>query len=197
LRARAAAKLAQLQLPSGGFPWFAGGRENFYMTLYALEQFALLGEHGIAPPAIVVARAVRYVLAELPRHLKKDETNLAFLAYGAYVLTALPPAAQARPQVETWMQEVRKSQRLLTPYGRAWIARVEERLGHHARALELLESALDGARTDPLTGVYFAPERYSWLWYRDTIEKHAFLLRTLAALKPSDPRIAGLAQWLL
>jgi uncharacterized protein YfaS (alpha-2-macroglobulin family) len=77
------------------------------------------------------------------------------------------------------------------------MARVEARLGDRAAAMLLLESALDGSKSDPLIGVYWTPERYSWMWYSDSVEKHAFFLRTLAELKPDDARIAGMAQWLL
>src|SRR5262249_50297025 len=148
----------------------------------------------------LVTRAWKYALGALPNHVKTDEHSIALLAYGAYVLTAfpkVPEAAQARALAEKWMEHVLSNQHVLTAFGRAWVARVEERLGHHARALALLESALDGARTDPVTGISFTPERYSWLWYSDSVEKHAFLLRTMAALQPKDPRIAGLSQWLL
>jgi uncharacterized protein YfaS (alpha-2-macroglobulin family) len=71
------------------------------------------------------------------------------------------------------------------------------RLGDKKVAMELLESALDGAKRDPVVGVYWTPERYSWLWYTDSVEKHAFFLRTLAELKPQDERVPGMLQWLL
>ena len=95
------------------------------------------------------------------------------------------------------MKYVLANRQILTPFGRAWCARVEARLGDRKTALELLESALDGAKRDPVVGVYWTPERYSWMWYSDTVEKHAFFLRTLAELKPNDERVPGMLQWLL
>ncbi|MCU1282966.1 MAG: Large extracellular alpha-helical protein, partial [bacterium] len=195
-------KLARAQNGSGAFPWFPGGRDDFYMTLYVLEQLSMLQDFGVQPPHELVARALRYVGNELPRHLKKEESSVSYLAYGSYVLTswdpkAYPEAAQLRGEVAQWMKYVLANRQVLTPYGRAWCARVEARLGDRAKALELLESALDGAKRDPVVGVYWTPERYSWMWYSDTVEKHAFFLRTLAELKPNDERVPGMLQWLL
>ncbi len=195
-------KLGRAQNGSGAFPWFPGGRDDFYMTLYVLEQLSLLQEFGIQPPHEMVVRALRYVEAELPRHLKKEETSVSYLAYGSYVLTSFDPklypeAGRLRGEVAAWMKYVLANRQVLTPFGRAWCARVEARLGDRTTALELLESALDGAKRDPVVGVYWTPERYSWMWYSDTVEKHAFFLRTLAELKPNDERVPGMLQWLL
>jgi uncharacterized protein YfaS (alpha-2-macroglobulin family)/tetratricopeptide (TPR) repeat protein len=198
----ALAKLARTQNGSGAFPWFPGGRDDFYMTLYVLEQLAMLQDFGIQPPRDVVAHALGYVGRELGQRVKKDEANVAYLAYGSYVLTSwdpkkYPEAERLRGEVAGWMKYVLANRQLLTPYGRAWCARVMWRLGDKKLALELLESALDGAKTDPVTGVYWTPERYSWMWYSDSVEKHAFFIRTLNELKPNDARVAGMLQWLL
>jgi uncharacterized protein YfaS (alpha-2-macroglobulin family) len=198
-------KLARMQSGSGGFPWFPGGRENLYMTLYALEQLGMLQEFGITPPREIVTRALAYVASELAQKTKVkavEESTVAYLAYGSYVLTSFdaksyPEAAKLRPDVQAWMKRVLANKQILTPFGRAWSARVMARLGDKPTALALLESALDGAKRDPLIGVYWTPERYSWMWYSDSVEKHAFFLRTLAELKPDDERVPGMLQWLL
>ncbi|MDB4969934.1 MAG: Large extracellular alpha-helical protein [Myxococcales bacterium] len=195
-------KLARAQNGSGAFPWFPGGRDDFYMTLYVLEQLAMLQDFGIQPPRDMVSRALGYVGRELPHRIKKDEADVAYLAYGSYVLTSFDPqkypdAGRLRGEVAAWMKYVLANRQLLTPYGRAWCARVMWRLEDKKLALELLESALDGAKSDPVTGVYWTPERYSWMWYSDTVEKHAFFIRTLNELKPQDTRVAGMLQWLL
>jgi len=202
MQEEALAKLGRAQNGSGAFPWFPGGRDDFYMTLYVLEQLAILQDFGVTPPHDLVARALGWVERELPRHVKKDESSVSYLAYGSYVLTSwdpakYPEAARLRGEVAQWMKYVLANRQILTPFGRAWCARVEARLGDRKTALELLESALDGAKRDPVVGVYWTPERYSWMWYSDTVEKHAFFLRTLAELKPNDERVPGMLQWLL
>jgi uncharacterized protein YfaS (alpha-2-macroglobulin family) len=55
---------------------------------------------------------------------------------------------------------------------------------------------MDSAKTTVDGGTSWAPEDRGWLWYNDTIETHAFALRTLMELKPADARSEGLVQWL-
>ena len=85
----------------------------------------------------------------------------------------------------------------ITPLGKAYLAYTHLRLGEKRRTKEVLDMAMDGAREDSIAGVYWTPEKYSWVWYSDTIEKHAFFLRTLQELRPDDKRIPGMVQWLL
>jgi hypothetical protein len=55
---------------------------------------------------------------------------------------------------------------------------------------------MDSAKTTEELGTFWAQEDRSWLWYNDTIETHAFALRTLTELTPKDSRRDGLVQWL-
>jgi len=56
---------------------------------------------------------------------------------------------------------------------------------------------MDSAKTSEDEGTHWAAEDRSWLWYNDTIETHAFALRTLMEMEPGDARRDGLVQWLL
>ena len=58
-------------------------------------------------------------------------------------------------------------------------------------------SVMDAAKSRPDEGTFFAPEERSWLWYEDTIETHAFALRTLMELDPRSDKKDGLVLWLL
>ena len=95
------------------------------------------------------------------------------------------------------MEFVEKYSDALTPYGKARVALVFHRLGDQGKADSYLDRALDGSRTDKITGVFWVPEKISWLWYNDSVEKHAFFIKTLLELRPKDSRIAGMVQWLL
>jgi uncharacterized protein YfaS (alpha-2-macroglobulin family) len=55
---------------------------------------------------------------------------------------------------------------------------------------------MDSAKTTPDEGTSWAPEDRGWLWYNDTIETHAFALRTLMEIAPADARSEGLVEWL-
>lgn len=198
----ALAKLAHTQNSDGGFPWFPGGRSDPYMTLVVLAGFAEAQRYAVDYiPQELFARALSYVNAEIPRHLKPEEDEVALLLYASYVITSFPKSQQGNARAyelaKAWVDYADKHAAAMTPFGKAYAAYVYWRLGEKDKGDLYLSRALDGARQDPIAGVYWTPEKISWLWYNDTVEKHAFFLRTLLALKPHDPRVPGLVQWLL
>ncbi len=194
-------KLESQQMPNGAFPWFAGGKADLYLTLYVLEGFEALLRHDIKIPEPLVKKAFQYVLSELKTYLKPDEPSLSLGLYGAFILSAYAEkyswASGGKEMVSQWLSFAEANSRTLTAYGLAYAAWISSRLGDETKAQAYLERALSGSRKDKVMGVYWQPEKLSWLWYHDTDEKHAFLLRTLQKLKPKDPRLPGLVQWLL
>ena len=200
-RADAEAKLLAYQNDDGSYSWFPGGRGDPYMTLLVLAGWAEAQRYGVAVPIQAVGRALTFVERELPRHLKADQGELSLTLFGAYVITSFPaslsPAGGGYALPKAWVAFADKHGDALTPLGRAYAALVYRKLGDEAKSADYLARATDGARKDPITGVYWAPEKLSWLWYNDSVETHAFLLRTLLTLRPKDPRIPGMVQWLL
>jgi uncharacterized protein YfaS (alpha-2-macroglobulin family) len=55
---------------------------------------------------------------------------------------------------------------------------------------------MDSAKTAEDQGTFWAPEDRAWLWYNDTIETHAFAIRTEMELIPDDPKLDGLVLWI-
>jgi uncharacterized protein YfaS (alpha-2-macroglobulin family) len=212
-KADAIEKLKSYQNGDGSFPWFPGGHPDLYMTLYALEGLAEAARYNVAIPDDVAGKALNYVLAEIPRHMKAEEGETSLILYAAYVITSFTDKRQSdgqgrlrgyRPERKTalsyaklWADFADKYSSALTPFGKAYAAHVYMRLGERRKADSYLARAMDGSREDETAGLYWTPEKISWLWYNDTVEKHAFILRTLLALKPEDSRIAGMVKWLL
>jgi uncharacterized protein YfaS (alpha-2-macroglobulin family) len=71
-----------------------------------------------------------------------------------------------------------------------------KRMGRPEDARLVFDSIMDSAKTTLDEGTFWQPEDRSWLWYNDTIETHAYALRGLMELRPEDPRLPGLVQWL-
>lgn len=195
-------KLRQAQLPSGAFPWWAGGSEDPYITLYVLDGFAQARRFGKDVPHDIIERALAYVNKEIPLRLKPEAYELSLISMAAYVVTSYPQdqfpgAKQGFEAARFWVKYLEENIHALTQFGKAYLAYTYYHLGDTKRANEVLDMALDGSREDPMAGVYWTPEKYSWVWYSDTLEMHAFLLRTLQELRPQDPRIDGMVKWLL
>ncbi len=195
-------KLKAAQLANGAFPWWPGGRPDPYMTLYVLSGLAEARRYGVEVPEDMIQKALGYVNKEIPLLLKAEERELALVSYAAYVVTSYSPeefseARKGYQAVESWVVFLERHIHALTPFGKAYLAYTYLRLGDKEKAESILDMAMDGVREDPVAGVYWTPEKYSWVWYSDTVEKHAFFLRTLQELRPEDKRIPGMVQWLL
>jgi len=197
----ALAKLQSAQNPDGGYPWFPGGRSDPYITLLILSGFAEAQSYAVEIPLETTRRALHYVNNEIPKHLKPEPGEVSLLLYAAYVVTSYPKSwpesALGYRFAKSWADYGDRHADAMTALGKAMAASCYRRLGEKAKGDLYLARALDGSREDPVAGVYWTPEKISWLWYNDTVEKHAFMLRTLLAVKPKDPRIPGLVQWLL
>lgn len=195
-------RLKSAQLANGAFPWWPGGEADPYMTLYVLSGLAEARRYGVEVPNDMIQRALTYVNQTIPLMLKPEERYLATVSYAAYVVTSYSPQefSEAKTGFEatkSWVVFLERHLQALTPLGKAYLAFTFFRLGEREKAEETLDAAMDGTREDNIAGVYWAPEKYSWVWYSDTVEKHAFFLRTLQELRPEDKRIPGMVRWLL
>lgn len=205
-REGALAKLKKAQTSSGGFPWWAGGPPSPYMTLYIMYGLAKAAEFGVDVPRDMVEEGwgylARHFREEYVQHMVKDDCCWEFLTFLNYTASSYPDpewlgdalTADERRQIldfsfKHWKQHA--------PYLKGMLALTLKRAGRSADATLVFDSVMDSAKTTQDEGTFWAAEDRSWLWYNDTIETHAFALRTLAELSPVDPRRDGLVQWLL
>jgi uncharacterized protein YfaS (alpha-2-macroglobulin family) len=209
-RAAALAKLEKMQLPSGAFPWFPGGPPDPYMTLYVAAGFARAAEFKVDVPKDLVQRAWKYLgdhfRAEHARKLMAEDCCWEWLTFLGYVASSYPDptwvdgalgaeerAAMLAFSFKHWKQHA--------PLLKAYLALTLKRAGRAKDAKLVWASVMDSAKTRPDQGTFWAPEDRSWLWYNDTIETHAFALRTEMELEPPGTKkrevTDGLALWLL
>ena len=89
--------LEQRQMGNGGFPWFPGGRDSWYITQYLLEDLGHLRQLGIEEFSddALITKAVQYIDARLLEQyeIKKDDkgNNLGY----AYVQFEKPEEAES------------------------------------------------------------------------------------------------------
>lgn len=197
--------ITKLQNASGAFTWFAGGPDDNYLTLYALQSFgeALAYQAKIAEaPA---KKALRYIVPQIEKQLKQDENGsvqaVAFALYAAYTLSAFPQTwpemSTAKSYIKSWADYADTQKAFMTPLGQIYAAAVYHRLGDDIKANAYLDLVLSRLKQDPLTGAYFAPEAQSWIWYNDTLSTQTVTLRTLLEMRPQSDKIAPMLQWLL
>jgi uncharacterized protein YfaS (alpha-2-macroglobulin family) len=198
-------KLLKAQTSLGAFPWWPGGPPSPYMTLYIVHGFSKALEFGVSVPKEPVVRAFGYLhrhyLDEIVSMLMAHDTGWEFVTFLNHTLSNFPDA--------TWTGGVftdDERKRMLdfsfkhwkehSPYLKGFLALTLKRAGRGKDAALVWDSVMDSAKTTPDEGTSWAPEDRGWLWYNDTIETHAFAVRTLLELKPADARSEGLVQWL-
>lgn len=73
-------KLLKMQLPSGGWPWFEGMKESWYITQYILSGFAQLSKIGVEIPNQNILSAVKFIDQQAVEYyndlLKNQKINL-------------------------------------------------------------------------------------------------------------------------
>lgn len=203
-RDRALTRLRKMQLPGGAFPWFEGGPPDLYMTVYALMGFGRALEFKVDVPKEVIVKAWRYTR----QWLDGDLERMMSLNCCWEMITMINYAVSQYPD-ESWsagMFDKAYRTRLLnysfkhwkkhSPLLKGYLALTLLRLDRSADGKLVWDSVMDSAKSDDQLGTYWAQEDRSWLWYNDTIETHAFSLRTLMEMDPKDSRSEGLVQWL-
>lgn len=199
------AKLREMQTAIGGFPWFPGGPPSPYMTLYMLHGFAKALEFGVDVPRDMVQRGWGYIGEHFRgewQRMRRDECCWEFLTFLNYTASAYPDAswsahALSQKEREEILDFSFRHWKRHSPYLKAMLALTLKRMGRPQDAELVFASVIDSAKSDPDLGTWWAPEDRAWLWYNDTIETHAFALRTLTELKPDDAKRDGLVLWLL
>ncbi|HVP89612.1 MAG TPA: alpha-2-macroglobulin family protein [Terriglobales bacterium] len=205
LREASLAKLLKAQTSLGAFPWWPGGPPSPYMTLYIVHGFSKALEFGAAVPKEPVVRAFGYLhrhyLDEVVADLMARDTGWEFTSFLNYTLSNFPDASWTggvftEAERRTMLDFSFKHWKDHSPYLKGYLALTLKRAGQAKDAALVWDSVMDSAKTTEDEGTSWAPEDRGWLWYNDTIETHAFALRTLTELRPADARGEGLVQWL-
>jgi uncharacterized protein YfaS (alpha-2-macroglobulin family) len=200
------AKLAKAQTSLGAFPWWPGGPPSPYMTLYILYGFSKGLEFGVDVPEDVVVRAWAYMhrhyIDELVDWMMHRDCCWEFITYLNFVLSNYPDESWTGGVFTTdertmMLEHSFRHWREHSPLLKGYLALTLERAGRHDDAVLVFDAVMDSAKSERDLGTYWAPEDRAWLWYNDTIETHAFALRVLGELDPTDERRHGLVQWLL
>ncbi|MCQ2410392.1 MAG: MG2 domain-containing protein [Elusimicrobiaceae bacterium] len=197
--------IARFQKSNGAFTWFAGGPDDEYLTLYALDSFAQALAYKATIPQSSAKKALAYLLPRIEENLQEDKTGsvgaVSYALYSAYVVSAFPTQwkeiAQAKKQLKKWVDYADSQAKFMTPLGQIYAAAVYHRLGEQTKADKYLDLVLSRLKEDPLTGAYFAPEPQSWIWYNDTLTTQAITLQTLLEMRPKSDKIQPLLQWFL
>jgi uncharacterized protein YfaS (alpha-2-macroglobulin family) len=133
--------------------------------------------------------------------MMKEDCCWEFLTFLNYVASCYPDPSwmgdALTPKERTDILEFCfKHWKQHSPYLKCELAMTLRRMGRPQDAALVFASVMDSARTTQDEGTFWAAEDRAWLWYNDTIETHAFALRTLMDITPEDAKKHGLVHWL-
>jgi uncharacterized protein YfaS (alpha-2-macroglobulin family) len=199
------AKLKKAQTSSGAFPWFPGGPPSPYMTLYLLHGFSKALEFGVDVPKDTIRRAWGYMhrhySTEMVQHMLALDCCWEFITFLNYTLGNYPDLSWTGgvftdKERTTMLDFSFRHWKQHSPYMKGYLSLTLFRMDRKKDAKLVWESVMDSAKEEKDQGTHWAPEDRAWLWYNDTIETHAFAIRTIMEIMPKEPKLDGLVLWL-
>jgi len=211
-------KIAQRQLPSGGFAWFNGGQENWYITQYVVEglghlrQLKALSAADNAQAMSVATKALKHIDEQLARQYeeleklakagktKLSDDHLTHLAiHYLYTRSFFPEIAlekraerardyYAGQAAQYWLGKGIYQQGLLTM--------ALHRSGNAAATRSIVASLRERALRSEELGMYWKYDR-GYFWYQMPIETHALMIEVFAEAAKDEKAVDELRLWLL
>ncbi len=197
-------ELLSSQTSIGGFPWFKGGRPSLYTTIYVLNSYAKMSEFDGKLPKRELQRAWSYVEKEYRSMISWCMAHKACYETITFINFTLSTYKDKSIYERYFPENLRKEMldfsfkywKLHSPQLKGMLALTLSRYKRSDDAKLVFDSVLDSVKTEEELGSFWAPEDKSWLWYNDTIETHAYALRTNIELNPKSKLNSGLVQWL-
>lgn len=205
-------KLISLQMPSGGFAWFAGMPESRYITQEIVLNLARLkkmaGSNTL--PSAAVEKALNYLdleisrdFAELKKHNKDyQKTNSVgnmqlFYLHMRSEYPEIPVHASARDAVKFYTGQAEKYWTDFTLYGKAMMALVAHRIGNSVVAGEILKSLRENALKTDEFGMYWARNTAGFFWNERPVAVQAAIIEAFAEISNSTAEVDEMKIWLL
>ncbi len=214
---RAVDKLADRQMPSGGFSWFPGGQENWYISQYLLEGFGHLEKLNVKREsnqkiAQLVPKAIQYIdnqmldnyqrlKYEVEKGRAKWEDNHVNGMIVHYLYT------RSFYQKEKMNDNVKKAfDYYLTQTEKYWLNQGIYYEGMIALALhrfdkkdvpqKIVKSLKERSLNNEELGMYWKNEG-GYYWYQMPIETHALMIEVFTDVAKDDKAVDDLKTWLL
>ena len=201
--------LKERQLSNGGFAWFPGGRDNWYITQYLVEGIGHLQTLGVDlnDPEMnqVLQNAVRYIddrlVEDYNRRLKYDKSPgltgmVIHYLYARSFFTQYAFSNRTEKVVKHY-QEKAKSQWLDQGlYYQGLLALATHRFDMNTVAGEITASLKERALSHEELGKYWKYTR-GYYWHEMPIETHSVMIEVFEKVAQDAEMVDELRLWLL
>ncbi|WP_353331836.1 alpha-2-macroglobulin family protein [Bacteroides sedimenti] len=209
----ALAKLKELQLFDGSWPWYKGMSGSRYITQFVLETMGRLSKLSAKPlegDALDMQQsAFSYLHKEMLqkyKELKKDEKkngpslglddeSLHYLYLCALTGEKIP--AENTEAYNYYLSKVNQTMTNQTLMGKALSAIVLAKAGKHAEAKDFLNSMKEYAVNTDEMGMFYASSVNPYYWYGNNIKMQTAILEAFDETSKDAASVEELKMWLL
>lgn len=208
------AKLAEMQLDEGGFPWFKGMQNNRYITQYIITGIARLQRLGVAAANNDVAkRIVDNALPYLDRQIKSDYSELVNIKadlekqhisylhiqylYMRSFFDGKPLDKDNLVAFDYYRTQAVNYWPKFNPYLQGQTALVLHRMDDARTPAAILASLRETAIHSEEMGMYWKSMPRGYWWYEAPIEAQALLVEVFAEVADDAKSVDDLNVWLL
>lgn len=204
--AAALAQLESMQIDNGAWPWFPGGRENEFITLYLVSGFGRLGHLGVSVDDKLALRALDRLDAwinERHQDCLRDEverfgsTEALYLYARGFFLERRPLAPEHQPALDFFRALAVREWPGLPRLSQAHVALGLKRLGDPNTPSAIVASLLERSVNDEEMGRYWRDTERHWWWYRAPIETQAMMIEAFREIGKDDKVADDCRVWLL
>lgn len=202
-------QLREQQSDGGGFAWFPGGYDSWYITQYILEGFSRLRDLGVSDEAdarYIMRRAAKFVdleLADYYSRLSEEQKEAGVLPslaihylYTRSLTQDMAVEEEAQPAFDYFLEEARDQWLKQNLYEQGMLAVVFQRQEEMGMANKIVNSLRERALYDEEQGMYW---KYNtgFYWYQLPIETHAMMIEVFARVAEDAEAVEQLKIWLL
>lgn len=201
-------KLAQMQRPSGLWPWFPGGPDNEYLSLYIVTGFGRLKNLDVPIDESLAIRALSALDSWMNKQYnaikdkdpKKSQLNstIALYLYGrSFFLANQPIGPENQEALRYWLAQGKDH----------WVEQSRQTQAHLAVALKrfddaqtpkaIIKSLKERSVTDEELGMFWRDTERSWWWYHAPIETQAMMIEALDEVAGDTQAVEECKVWLL
>jgi hypothetical protein len=206
-------RLAEMQRPSGMWPWFSGGPDDQYITLYITTGFGRLRQMGVKIDERLALRSIQSLdvwmhrMAEKINSTEAKDTaarnqhissSIALYLYGrSFFLNDSRVHDSHHASLRFWIEQAKEHWVKLDRQSQAHLAVALKRFGDDATASAILTSFRERSILDEELGMYWKDQQSSWMWYRAPIETQAMVIEAFDEVEGDLKSVEACKVWLL
>lgn len=200
-------KLKEKQNANGGFAWFEGGKENYYITqhilsgighlnkMFPINDLNTITDHGIP---FIDSKFIANTQYQRKKKIAISDTELHYLYCRSFYTKLYPVANDSLKKAIQYQLQQTKTHWLQLGLGqKAMLALSAKRFGDTLYAKKIITHLKETAIKDTEKGMYWLENKKGYSWFDTPIENQALLIETFRELD-NDPKIINdLKAWLI